>query len=131
MNYLLDTQAVIWTLQNHPNLPSTVKETVNDPDHAIYITVVSLWEIAIKRSIGKLELKYALETIEQKFASEQTDMLPIRVKHLNMLEQLIRLDQHKDPFDRLIISQAKAEEYTIITNDPHFAQYEVDTLWKE
>jgi len=129
MNYLLDTQAIIWTLENNPQLPQSIKDTVEDPDNNIFITIVSLWEIVIKRSINKLALQHELQDIQQTLTSEQTSILPITIAHLETLESLAFVEKHRDPFDRLIISQAITENMTIITSDSQFGKYPVKTLW--
>ena len=104
MTYLLDTQVVIWVLENNPQLPKSIKKIIDDPEHNIFITIVSLWEIAIKRSIGKLELNYKLEDIQSQVTHQQVKTLPITVKHLTAVESLEFVGKHRDPFDRLIIS---------------------------
>lgn len=129
MDYLLDTQAVIWALENNSQLPKSIRETIDDPDNRITITIVSLWEIAIKRSINKLELNYDLEDIQDQITNKQITILPITVEHLTRVERMDFVAKHKDPFDRLIISQAIVEDMVLISNDPHFKNYPVRVLW--
>ena len=129
MKYLLDTQVVIWALESNPKLPEALKLTINDPAHDVFITIVSLWEIAIKRSIGKLELNYDLEDIQSQITYRQVKTLPITTKHLVAVESLEFVDKHRDPFDRLIISQAIVEDLTLISSDPQFKNYPVKLLW--
>ena len=129
MKYLLDTQVVIWALENNPKLSKSLKQTINDPAHDIFITVVSLWEIAIKRSIGKLDLNYELEDIQSQITHGQVKTLPITMKHLIAVESLEFVGKHRDPFDRLIVSQAIVEEMTLISSDPQFKNYPVELLW--
>ena len=129
MDYLLDTQAIIWTLEDNPQLPESVKDAIEDTQNTIAITIVSLWEIAIKRGINKLKLKAELAEIQEQVASKQVTILPITIEHLTTLESLEYRENHKDPFDRLIISQAMTENLTLITNDPHFSKYPVKVFW--
>ncbi len=129
MNYLLDTQAVIWFIDGDERVPLPVREAVHDPNNVISITMVSLWEIAIKRSINKLELATGLQDVQDKLLSRQVSMLPITVDHLEAVEALEYQGKHRDPFDRLIISQAIVEDMTLISNDPHFKHYPVKILW--
>ena len=129
MKYLLDTQVVIWALENNPKLSKTLKQTINDSAHDIFMTVVSLWEIAIKRSIGKLDLNYELEDIQSQITHVQVKILPITMKHLIAVESLKFVGKHRDPFDRLMISQAIVEEMTLISSDPQFKNYSVELLW--
>lgn len=129
MKYLLDTQIIIWALENNSQLPKPIKETIDDPEQDIFITVVSLWEIAIKRSIGKLELNYELADIHRQMSHKDASILAIAVEHLATNESLSFVDKHRDPFDRLIISQAIAEDMTLISSDPYFKHYPVKVLW--
>ena len=129
MNYLLDTQAVIWFIDGDERVPLPVREAVHDPNNVVSITMVSLWEIAIKRSINKLELATGLQDVQDKLLSRQVSMLPITVDHLEAVEALEYQGKHRDPFDRLIISQAIVEDMTLISNDPHFKHYPVKILW--
>lgn len=129
MTYLLDTQVVIWALENNSQLPKSVKQTIDDSGHTIFITVVSLQEIAIKRSIRKLELNYELEDIQSQITQRKVKILPITVGHLTAVESLKFVGKHRDPFDRLIISQAIVEEMTLISSDPQFKNYPVELLW--
>ena len=129
MNYLLDTQAVIWSLDDDPRLSQTAKDVIEDTNNTIYITIVSLWEIAIKRSIGKLKLTASLKDIQNLVSSKVVSILPLTVSHLEILEGLPYKDKHRDPFDRLIISQAITENLTLISSDAHFKDYPVQTFW--
>jgi PIN domain nuclease of toxin-antitoxin system len=129
MTYLLDTQVIIWALENNPQLPKAVEQIIDDSDHTIFITIVSLWEIAIKRSIGKLDLNYKLEDIQSQTTQRKVEILPITVAHLTAVEYLEFVGKHRDPFDRLIISQAIVEEMTLISSDPQFKNYPVELLW--
>lgn len=131
MDYLLDTQAIIWTLEDNPQLPESVKDTIEDTQNTIAITIVNLWEIAIKRSINKLKLKAELTEIKEQIASKQVMILPITIEHLTTLENLEYRENHKDPFDRLIISQAMTEDLIIISNDSHFSKYPVKVFWQD
>ena len=130
MRYLLDTQIIIWALENNTRIPKAIRTIIDDSRENMFITVVSLWEIAIKRSIGKLDLNYELIEIHRQPSERGASILPITVKHLTTNESLQFIDKHRDPFDRLIISQAMTEDMTIITSDPYFEQYSVPVLWQ-
>ena len=129
MTYLLDTQIVIWALEDNSQLPKAIREIIDNPNHDISITIVNLWEIAIKRSIRKLKLNCRLNDIQDQLTHKQVDTLPITVKHLMTVETLNFVGKHRDPFDRLIISQAIVEDLTLISSDPHFRNYPVKILW--
>lgn len=129
MNYLLDTHVLIWSLDDDPRLSQAAKDAIEDTQNTVSITVVSLWEIAIKRSLGKLELTASLQDIQNLVSSKAVSILPISVAHLEMLETLVYQQKHRDPFDRLIISQAISENLTLISSDTHFKDYPVQVLW--
>ena len=129
MNYLLDTQVVIWFINGDERVPMSVRNEVSSPNNTISITIVSLWEMAIKRSINKLALSTSLQNIQSGIASKYISMLPITVNHLEAVETLAYQGKHRDPFDRLIISQAMVENLTLISSDPHFKNYPVKLFW--
>ena len=129
MNYLLDTQIVIWSLDDDPRLPKAVRDIIEDTYNTTSITVVSLWEIAIKRSLNKLKFSTDLSNIINQVTAKQVSLLPITVNRLEALETLAYQGKHRDPFDRLIISQAMVENLTLILSDPHFKNYPVKLFW--
>ena len=129
MKYLLDTQVVIWALDDDPRLPQAILDIIEDSQNTIFVTMVSLWEIAIKRSINKLDLSTSLRDIQNQVMSKQVNMLSITLDHLEAVEALVYQGKHRDPFDRLIISQAITENMVLISSDPHFKHYSVDIFW--
>ncbi len=129
MKYLLDTQAVIWSLEDDPRLSKQARNAIDHEDNEITITIVSLWEIAIKRGVGKLNFKPTLDDIIKQTEVSEFNFLNLTVEHLKTLEELAYVDNHRDPFDRLIISQAQTENLIIITTDPQFKNYSINTLW--
>ena len=92
------------------------------------MSIASLWEIAIKQSIGKLELKNSIQEIADDCTKSDIDILAIAPRHLDAIRSLP--DIHRDPFDRLIVAQAICEELTIITKDSRIAEYDVQTVWE-
>jgi PIN domain nuclease of toxin-antitoxin system len=129
MDYLLDTQVVIWFINGDERVPTSVRYEVSNPKNTVSITIVSLWEIAIKRSINKLTLSTNLQNIQSGIVSRHISVLPITVNHLEAVETLAYQGKHRDPFDRLIISQAMVENLTLISSDPHFKNYPVKLFW--
>ena len=129
MDYLLDTQVIIWFIDGDTRIPQPVRDAVKDPRNTVSITVVSLWEIAIKRSINKLDLSTSLRDIQNEVMSKQVNMLSITLDHLEAVETLAYQGKHRDPFDPLIISQAITESMVLISSDPHFKHYPVDIFW--
>ncbi len=127
MGYILDTNALIFYLYNPEQLSKAAVDIVYNEDNKIYVSIVSLWEIAIKTSIGKLEIKNSIEEIAGICLKYKIELLAINPQHLDWIANLPQI--HGDPFDRLIISQALAENLTIVTKDSIIPKYEVNTIW--
>ena len=127
MKYLLDTHTFLWFLQNDDRLSTQIRNTIeNNKD--IYISIVSLWEIAIKLSIQKLNLTN--RTIEDLFNScreKDFSILNITFEHIKNIIDLPLI--HRDPFDRMFIAQAKVENMTLVTCDKYIPQYPIKTAW--
>jgi len=127
MSYLLDTHAVIWYFENSLELPGKIEELIDDPTISIYICSISLWEIAIKINLGKLNLKLPLDELLDSIKNREFNILQIENEYLQGLVDLPFI--HKDPFDRLIIATAVAEDLTIITIDENIQKYDVNCIW--
>ena len=127
MKYLLDTHAVIWYFENSSELPKKIEELIDNPEISVYISSVSLWEIAIKISLSKLDLKLSLEELLYIVKNRDFDIIQIENEYLKKLYELPFI--HKDPFDRLLISTAMAEDLTIITIDENIQKYDVSWIW--
>ena len=128
MPYLLATHAVLWFMVGAPELPSSTKKTIEDAE-AVYVSIASFWEMTIKNSRGKFPLPYSISEL-MRLCSEDLcfPILAVRDIHLETLRTLPWI--HKDPFDRLIISQAISEDMTLISADERAASYPVRTVWK-
>ena len=127
MRYLLDTHAVIWHFDDSPELSKKAKEIIDNPKNELYISSVSLWETAIKINIGKLDLDFTLDELLAEINDNDFDILQIENEYLQKLSVLPFI--HKDPFDRLIIAIALAENLTIITTDENIQKYDVKWIW--
>jgi len=127
MGYILDTNALIFYLYNPEQLSKAAVDIVYNEDNKIYVSIVSLWEIAIKTSIGKLEIKNSMEEIAGVCLKYKIELMAINPGHLDWIANLPQI--HGDPFDRLIISQALAENLTIVTKDSIIPKYDVNTIW--
>lgn len=127
MKYILDTNALIFYLYNPEQLSKAAVDIVHNGDNKIYVSIVSLWEIAIKTSIGKLEIKNSMEEIAGICLKYKIELLAINPGHLDWIANLPQI--HGDPFDRLIISQALAENLAIVTKDSIIPKYDVNTIW--
>jgi PIN domain nuclease of toxin-antitoxin system len=128
MRVLLDTHSFLWFMSGDEKLSSTARAILDDIENEVLVSMASLWEIAIKTSLGKISLERKFEDlIPQQLISNEIGVLPIRLQHLAVLTDLPF--QHRDPFDRLIIAQAMAEELPILSRDPAFVDYPVQVFW--
>jgi PIN domain nuclease of toxin-antitoxin system len=125
-NEVITGHPLLWYLDNNPKLPEIWKRSIEDRHNSIAVSMASLWEIAIKVSLGKLELLDDLTTIENILRQQGIAFLPILTPHL--LHLLNLPFHHRDPFDRLIIAQAQAEQLTLVSDDGMFAAYSVSLL---
>ena len=124
--FLLDTHSLLWALFDATKLPSRVAGILSVAEN-LFTSVASLWEIAIKQSLGKLEIEYDPLEIALFCEKKSISILPILPRHLLLLRDLPPL--HKVPFDRLIVAQARDENFVIVTKDSNIAKYQVETLW--
>lgn len=125
---LLDTHAFIWIATNDPRLGSEVARIYLQDDYSFFLSVASLWEMAIKTSLGRLELEMSLtEIVRQARLRQGIQVLPIAPEHAMHVADLPF--HHRDPFDRLLIAQALLEGLTMATRDPSFDEYGVDCVW--
>jgi PIN domain nuclease of toxin-antitoxin system len=127
MKYLLDTHAIIWYFENSAELPERIEDLIDTPEISIFISSASLWEIAIKMSLGKLDLNLPLGELLEIIKKRDFNILQIEDEYLKNILNLPFI--HKDPFDRLIISTALAEDLTIITIDENIQKYDVSWIW--
>ncbi len=128
MAALLDTNIFLWFITGDERLSPNVREFISDSDNDLFLSVASLWEIAIKVSIGKLELVRPFNQLFPEQLDENSiDLLPIKLVHLSALLELPL--HHRDPFDRLIIAQGIKENIPIISGDKIFQQYPVEVIW--
>ncbi len=123
MNLLLDTHTLIWVFDTNPTLSQAARDAIADGQSEVFVSAVTAWGIAIKRSLGKLKLKgdYRRGLERYRFTS-----LPISTDHALAVETLPQY--HADPFDRLLIVQAQLENLTLVTRDGRFDEYNVPTL---
>ena len=123
MQLLLDTHTLIWWLANNPTLSNKAKDAIADPDNIIFVSAASAWEIAIKKSIGKLQTP---NDLAMQIEAKGFVPLSIDLHHALTVESLPW--HHQDPFDRILIAQAIYEHLTIITRDRKFNVYEIDLI---
>ena len=118
---LLDTHSFIWFIAGSDRLTSRARALIEAPENTIQVSVASLWEIAIKHGLGKLELARPFaELISDQLERQRIGILQIEVSHLT---ELITLPlHHRDPFDRLIVAHARLREWRLATGDDHILQ---------
>ncbi len=122
MNQLLDTHILLWHLEDNPKLSTETSALIENTAHQKFFSIVSLWEIEIKRNLGKLTVARPIETL----LPREIIVLPLNIEHISHLKNLPF--HHRDPFDRIIISQAIVENFTVITDDGYFKHYDVAML---
>ncbi|MEM9503315.1 MAG: type II toxin-antitoxin system VapC family toxin [Cyanobacteria bacterium P01_E01_bin.43] len=127
MSYLLDTHALIWFLENDPQLPATIRTQIETTPN-IFVSTASLWEIAIKANIGKLALSFPFNTIEANLRALGMTQLPIVFADLEIYLSLPL--HHRDPFDRVLVSQATNYSLLFISKDPQMDAYSIRRLWE-
>jgi PIN domain nuclease of toxin-antitoxin system len=127
MNYLLDTHVLLWYIDGNPALPVAIKTIIQGTESTKFVSIASLWEIAIKTSKGKLVLTRPFETLPDYIQANGFFMLPVHPEHLFRIADLPF--HHGDPFDRLLIAQAISEKLTIISADKEFRSYPVTVTW--
>lgn len=125
MRYLLDTNIFLWSLNDDKRLKKQIRKILEDPLNEIFASVVNGWEISIKHKIGKLPLK---TTLFKCFEKSSFNILSINLNHILQFDKLSLYRNHKDPFDRLLIAQAKAENLTLITSDAKIWRYQLPLI---
>ena len=125
MQYLIDTHALLWCAQGNDCIPSGVLAIMNGEE--CFYSVASLWEIAIKQALKKLDVGFAISELDRHCRRAGFMRLPIEVAHLERIGELP--DIHRDPFDRLLVAQAIEENMPIVTCDRMIPQYPVQTIW--
>ena len=123
MNLLLDTCVLLWWLDDPTLLSEQALTAIKEPDNKIIVSVVSAWEIAIKKALGKLE---SPENLKQMITDSEFALIPIDYEHVWQVKSLPL--HHRDPFDRLLVSQAATENLTLVTRDPKLKAYNVPIL---
>lgn len=128
MKYLLDTHVFLWWITDNPKLPRAVREIIEDQSNLLYFSTASIWEIMIKADLNKLQLPgNPREFIKEQLALNTIRIINITMDHAFGIYGLAEI--HKDPFDRLLVAQAKVENLGIITADDFIRKYDVITYW--
>ena len=128
MNLLLDSHSFIWWREEPRKLSPTAFSEISNPNNNVFLSVATVWELQIKIAINKFTIKGGMENaVKDEQQNNNFQILPIEFSHALYLENLPL--HHKDPFDRLLISQAIVENMTLVSADTNFANYQVNLLW--
>jgi PIN domain nuclease of toxin-antitoxin system len=128
MSFLLDTHTFIWFINGDETIPSKVISKIKNLDNQCFISIASIWEIAIKLKLNKLALTADFNKIIDFLEQNQIEVLPITFTHLLALNQLEF--HHRDPFDRIILAQGISEKLTILSKDENFKFYKAKVFWQ-
>jgi PIN domain nuclease of toxin-antitoxin system len=128
MKVLLDTHVFLWLMSGDSRLSQKARLAFLETKNNLYLSAASFWEIGIKTSLGKLSLKKGwLKVFEEQMKANTIQWLPIERSHCDQVSKLPF--HHRDPFDRMLIAQARVEGLALVSSDPRFAEYGVTCLW--
>ena len=128
MKLLLDTHTLLWFIGGSPNLSKSARSLIEDTANRKFVSIVSIWETAIKVSIGKMTLTAPFDDLfPHQLKINGFDLLPVKVGHTSVVISLPF--SHRDPFDRLLAAQAISESMTVVSIDEIFDDYKVPRLW--
>ncbi|MEB3179121.1 MAG: type II toxin-antitoxin system VapC family toxin, partial [Nostocaceae cyanobacterium] len=128
MKYLLDTHTFLWYLLGDLNLVVQAKEII-DTKTDLYFSIASLWEIAIKVNIGKLQINQPIEALVVELEYINIELLPITVEDMKIYSDIPFPSQHRDPFDRILVAQAINHSLAIVSRDVAFDAYPIQRVW--
>ncbi len=126
-HYLLDTHVLLWMQDDSDKLPNDIKTILSNAENELYVSIASIWEIVVKKSLGKLQLGYSIEELINSCILSNVIILPIQPSFLLLLETLPFY--HRDPFDRLIIATAINSNYELISKDTNLRKYPLPIIW--
>ena len=130
MSFLLDTQILLWFIEGNDRLLETNRLKIQTAD-TIYVSQISLFEVAIKTKVGNLSIKRGLAGLLQDMMLENIQILPLQNEHIAAYDQIPFFDDHRDPFDRLILATALHEGWPVMTADPKCSWYkdQIEVIW--
>lgn len=125
MQYLLDTQILVWSLEGNPKLNSSLREIIENPANTIFVSQISIMELSIKLKIGKLpEFIVSIEHATDQLIEDGFNLLPITNNHIFSYQAIPFFADHRDPFDRFLLATALSEQIPIISIDEKFSLYQ-------
>jgi PIN domain nuclease of toxin-antitoxin system len=128
MRVLLDTHSFLWWITDDPRLSPRAREIMSGGENHLFLSSASAWEIAIKARLGRLTIPEPIATfVTAQLTENAIEGLPIDLSHA--LHVHLLPDHHRDPFDRMLVTQSQLENLPILTGDPLIARYGVETIW--
>ncbi len=128
MKVLLDTHAFLWLITDDDRLSENARQTFLNTENSLFFCAASLWEICIKKSLGKISLKNGwFQTIQEEMEINTIQWLPIEMTHCAEVTELPF--HHRDPFDRMLIAQAIVEEMKLLSRDSRLSDYAIELIW--
>ena len=129
MKVLLDTHAFLWWIGDDPSLSTMARQVIADAENEVYLSAVSVWEMAIKARAGKLNVFSGdiEQFIDQHIRENAFQPLPITLRHSARVHALS--NHHRDPFDQMLVAQSQVEKFPIISADKMIHSYAVDIIW--
>jgi len=127
MDILLDTCSVLWFLNGDERMPVSARDIILNADNTIYVSTATVWEVAIKLSIEKLDFNDGIDGFIEALEIEDFSLLEISPKHIRVISGLPFI--HRDPFDRMLIAQAMEENIPIMTADSEILKYDISPIW--
>ncbi len=127
MNLLLDTHTLIWFLNGDDKLSEKAKSSIENPKNIKLVSIASIWKITIKLSLGKIRFPKGFKQFLKLIEENGFEVLPITFEHAIELSTLDFI--HRDPFNRLLIAQCKADNFTLISKDDIIKKYDIKLIW--
>lgn len=128
MKLLLDTHTLLWFIAGSPDLSASARSLIEDASHDKFVSIASIWETAIKVSIGKMTLSAPFDALfPHQLQINGFELLPVKVEHTSLITNLSF--HHRDPFDRILVAQAKFESMKVVSVDDAFEKYGLVRLW--
>ena len=127
MELILDTHTVIWFFNGDRQLSAKARKMIEETKNIKYVSIASLWEIAIKIGLKKLEFDGGTKEVSELIEQNSFEILPISIEHTIAYESIEFI--HRDPFDRILVAQAMVDNMTILTKDESITKYPIKTQW--
>lgn len=124
MKLLLDTCTLLWAISDSKMLPNKIKEMIDDADNEIYISFTSLWEIEIKHQKNKESMPFRATDVAEKLKGTDVEPMYFDLADLYVLEEIIKQNIHKDPFDHMLLAMAKTDNSILVTHDKNLEKYQ-------